>query len=132
MFFGALIATYLVTEGKSLVGPYPQDMFNIPLTTISTFVLLMSSLSMVLAVSASQRKTSGHAHLAAACTDRAWASPSWAFRSFEFTHFIQAGLTLSINLFGSTFFVLTGFHGVHVAIGVIWLIVAARPHAAGR
>jgi heme/copper-type cytochrome/quinol oxidase subunit 3 len=49
MFFGALIATYLVYQGKSLVGPYPIDVFDIPVTSVSTFVLLMSSMSMVFA-----------------------------------------------------------------------------------
>ena len=49
MFFATLIATYLVYKGKSLSGPMPIDVFSIPVTTVSTFVLLMSSMSMVLA-----------------------------------------------------------------------------------
>ena len=52
MFFGALIATYLVYQGKSLAGPMPVDVFDIPVTSVSTFVLLMSSMSMVLAYAA--------------------------------------------------------------------------------
>ncbi|MEC9278570.1 MAG: hypothetical protein VYC23_04615, partial [Chloroflexota bacterium] len=55
MFFGSLIATYLVYQGKSLSGPLPIDVFDIPVTSISTFVLLMSSMSMVLAYSALTR-----------------------------------------------------------------------------
>ena len=51
MFFGTLTATYLVYKGKSLVGPYPIDVFDIPVTSVSTFVLLMSSMSMVMALS---------------------------------------------------------------------------------
>jgi cytochrome c oxidase subunit 3/cytochrome o ubiquinol oxidase subunit 3 len=41
---------------------------------------------------------------------------------YEFNHLYHEGLTLSSSLFGTTFFVLTGFHGAHVAIGVIWLL----------
>ena len=41
---------------------------------------------------------------------------------YEFTHFVHKGLTLKTNLFGASFFVLTGFHGTHVTIGVIWLL----------
>ena len=41
---------------------------------------------------------------------------------YEFTHFVHKGLTLQRNLFGASFFVLTGFHGTHVTIGVIWLL----------
>ena len=41
---------------------------------------------------------------------------------YEFTHFVHEGLRLKTNLFGASFFTLTGFHGTHVTIGVIWLI----------
>ena len=49
LFFGSLIATYMVYKGASVQGPLPHEILNIPLTTVSTFVLLMSSLAMVLA-----------------------------------------------------------------------------------
>ena len=55
MFFGSLIATYLVYKGKSLSGPMPVDVFDIPVTSVSTFVLLMSSMSMVLAYASLKR-----------------------------------------------------------------------------
>lgn len=122
MFFGALIGTYLVYAGKSVVGPYPQDLFDIPMTTVSTFVLLMSSLSMALAVHAAQR--SEHRGV------RRWLLATilmglvfLGFQVYEYAHFISSGLTLSSNLFGTTFYVLTGTHGVHVALGVLWLIL---------
>ena len=41
---------------------------------------------------------------------------------YEFTHFVHKGLTLKTNLFGASFFTLTGFHGTHVSLGVVWLI----------
>ncbi|MDP6081196.1 MAG: hypothetical protein QF435_14075, partial [Arenicellales bacterium] len=50
MFFGSLIATYLVYRNRSVQGPYPNEILNIPITSISTFVLLMSSMAMVLAL----------------------------------------------------------------------------------
>ena len=55
LFFGTLLSTYMVYKGAALEGPYPHDVFDIPLTTISTFVLLMSSLAMVLALDGVQR-----------------------------------------------------------------------------
>jgi len=55
MFFGSLIATYLVYKDKSLDGPLPLDVFDIPVTSVSTFVLLMSSMSMVMAYAAISR-----------------------------------------------------------------------------
>jgi heme/copper-type cytochrome/quinol oxidase subunit 3 len=44
------------------------------------------------------------------------------FQAWEFTEFVHEGLTLQQNLFGSTFFVLTGFHGGHVTLGVALLL----------
>ncbi len=122
MFFGSLIGTYLSYKGKSLSGPGPHDVFNIPLTSESAAVLLLSSLTMVLALAALQRH------------DRKWTG-LWLLATallgahfvlnqvYEFTTFaVHDGLTLSTNLFGSSFFVLTGFHGAHVTGGVIWLL----------
>ena len=43
------------------------------------------------------------------------------FQVYEFSHFVHEGLSLHTNLFASTFYVLTGFHGTHVTVGVIWL-----------
>src|SRR6266571_2822532 len=62
LLFGSLISTYLVYKGRSVVGPYPHEILNIPFTSVSTY------------------------------------------------------------LFGCTFFVLTGTHGAHVAVGVLWLL----------
>jgi heme/copper-type cytochrome/quinol oxidase subunit 3 len=120
MFFGSLIATYLAYEGRSVTGPTPAEILNIPLTSVSTFVLLMSSLAMVLFLDAIQRDARGAA--------KAWTAAViglgglfLAGQAYEFNHFYREGLTLQQNLFGATFFVLTGFHGAHVTVGVIWM-----------
>jgi len=120
LFFGSLIATYMAYQGKSVVGPYPRDVLDVPLTTISTFVLLMSSLAMVLALHAVQRDNRKGTLLWLLVT-AGMGSLFLGFQAYEFTHFYHVGLKLDTNLFGSTFFVLTGFHGAHVSIGVIWL-----------
>ncbi len=120
MFFGSLIATYLVYKGKSQVGPYPHDIFDIPLTSYSALLLLMSSLTMVLALAAVQHNNRRGSLIWLAAT----ALLGMHFvgnQVYEFTHFIHQGLKLQTSLFGSTFFVLTGFHGTHVTVGVIWL-----------
>lgn len=121
MFFAALIGTYLVYNGRSLVGPYPTEILDIPLTTLSTFVLLMSSFLMVLALRAIR--------LGNIPQFRLWTfgvcffgAIFLGFQVYEFNNFVHEGLTLQTNLFGSTFFTLTGTHGVHVTIGVLWLL----------
>ena len=165
MFFGSLIATYVVYYGKSKNGPFPVDVFSIPTTSVSTFVLLMSSMSMVLAYSALTRgrlKSFRVWILSTAILGMTFL----AFQTFEFRDFANhevhfkcsdvakgklsdfektfadrctegvvevkgihdsdgnnlTGLTPRTNLFGTTFFTLTGFHGAHVTLGVIWLL----------
>ncbi len=121
MFFASLIATYMAYKGKSLTGPYPHEILNIPLTSISTFVLLMSSLFMVLALAAVQRGDPLGAKLWLFGT-AFFGTIFLGFQAYEFATFVREGLTLQANLFGATFFVLTGFHGAHVSVGVIWLV----------
>ena len=122
LFFGSLISIYMVYKGTSVVGPYPSDVFDIFLTTISTFVLLMSSLAVVIALDYLRRgKRTGA--LVATMAIIVLGAAFLGFQAYEFTHFYHEGLTLSTNLFGSSFFILTGFHGAHVTIGVIWLLI---------
>ena len=122
LFFGSLISTYMVYEGASRVGPYPAEILNIPLTSISTFVLLMSSFAMVLALAGVQQGSRRQALVWLMAT-AVLGAIFLGFQAYEFTEFYRHGLTLSTNLFGSTFFVLTGFHGAHVTVGVVWLLV---------
>ena len=144
MLFASLISTYLIYKGRSRVGPFPhetwtnpmtgqttQGILDIPVTSASTFVLLMSSLAMVLALAAVQNKLKpkrttserilGSSKLWLAMTALLGAT-FLGFQAFEFTLFVNEGLTLKTNLFGSSFFTLTGFHGAHVAAGTLWLL----------
>lgn len=120
LFFASLISTYLVYRGKSLQGPFPRDIFEIPLVTAGTAVLLFSSFFVVMALNGAQ--TGNRKRLVG------WLSLTVlgglffvGMQVYEFTHFVHKGLTMQGNLFGATFYTLTGFHGTHVTIGVIWL-----------
>jgi cytochrome c oxidase subunit 3/cytochrome o ubiquinol oxidase subunit 3 len=125
LFFGAFISTYFLYRGRDETfrgGPKPAEMFDIPFTSVTSFILLMSSLTMVLALAAIQR--GDHTRL------RIWLLATCLFGAtfvggqvFEFTEFYREGLTLSTNMFGTTFFVLTGLHGAHVTMGIIWLLL---------
>ena len=133
-FFASLISTYLIYRGRSPVGPFPHDawtdpatrhvfkaILNIPVTSVSPFVLLMSSLAMVLAHSAVVRGDRRSSKIWLASTAILGAT-FLGFQAYEFTSFVHEGLTIHTNLFGSSFFILTGFHGAHVTAGVIWLL----------
>lgn len=123
-FFGSLIGVYMTYRGRSLTGPYPLDVFSVEVTSISTFLLLMSSFTMVLAVYWTKQHSKALATLAILVTAALGAS-FVGFQVYEFNHFYHEGLTLQGNLFGSTFYTLTGFHGTHVAVGVLWLLSCA-------
>jgi cytochrome c oxidase subunit 3/cytochrome o ubiquinol oxidase subunit 3 len=121
LLFGALISSYVLYRGASVKGPYPADVFDIPYTSVSSFVLLASSLTMVLALAAIQRGDVGRCRIWLLAT----ALLGMTFiggQVYEFTTFYHEGLALSTNLFGTTFYVLTGFHGTHVAIGIVMLL----------
>ena len=121
LLFGALISTYLLYKGRSTTGPYPFEVYDIPFTSASSFMLLMSSLTMVLALAAIQRGDSRRLRLWLLAT-ATLGSLFITGQVYEFTSFYREGLALSTNLFGSTFFVMTGFHGVHVTLGILMLL----------
>jgi cytochrome c oxidase subunit 3/cytochrome o ubiquinol oxidase subunit 3 len=95
--------------------------YDIPFTSVTSFVLLMSSLTMVLALAAIQRGDLRRLRIWLFAT-AALGAVFISGQVFEFTEFSRKGLDLGTNLFGTTFFVLTGFHGAHVSIGIIWLL----------
>ena len=121
LFFGSFIAAYLLYRDRSVVGPFPADVFDIPFTSVSAFVLLMSSLSMVLALAAIQKGDRRGLQIwlfATAILGILFISG----QAYEFTEFYHEGVSLHGNLFGTTFFVLSGFHGAHVTVGVLILL----------
>ncbi len=121
LLFGALISTFLLYKGRDTSGPKPEDVYDIPFTSVSSFVLLMSSLTMVLALSSIHRRDERRLRVWLLAT-ALLGSTFIAGQIYEFTAFVKEGLTISTNLFGSSFFVMTGFHGVHVTLGIVMLI----------
>jgi heme/copper-type cytochrome/quinol oxidase subunit 3 len=132
LFFGALISNYLLYSNRpGFAGTYPSEIYDIPFTSVSSFVLLMSSLTMVLAHNALTRGDMNGT--------RTWLFATAALGSvflggqvFEFTEFIvNYDMKLTTNPAASAFYVLTGFHGTHVALGVIMLLslwgISRRP-----
>jgi len=121
LLFGSLISTYLLLRHRSIGGPQPEDVFDIPFTSVSSFVLLMSSLTMALAVAAISRGD--------VARNRVWLATTAMLGAvfiggqvYEFTTFYREGLGYTTNIFGSAFYTLTGFHGIHVSVGIVMLL----------
>jgi heme/copper-type cytochrome/quinol oxidase subunit 3 len=121
LLFGALISAYVLYRGRDETGPFPNDVFDIPYTSVSSFVLLASSVTMVLALAAAQKRDVQRIRLWLLNT----ALLGMTFvggQVYEFTLFHEEGLAIDTNLFGTTFYTLTGFHGVHVTVGILMLL----------
>ena len=120
LLFGALISTYLLLRHRG-TGLGPEDVFDIPFTSVSSFVLLMSSVSMVFAVSSISR--GDHPKLRLWLLVTAMLGGVFiAGQVYEFTSFYREGLGYTTNLFSSAFYSLTGFHSVHVSAGIVMLM----------
>ena len=124
LLFGALISTYLLLRNKpddiEGVGPKVSELFDIPFTSVSSFVLLMSSLTMVLAVQAITKGDDRQTRLWLGTTS-AFGAIFIAGQVYEFTVFYREGLGYTTNISASAFYTLTGFHGVHVSLGIVML-----------
>src|SRR5947208_3209534 len=132
LLFGALISTFLLYRGRALPGtPTPQKIYDIPYTSVSSFVLLMSSLTMVLALAAIQRGDHGKLRVWLMAT-ALLGMTFIAGQVYEFTRFVQDGMTIKTNVIASSFFTLTGFHGAHVTGGIIMLLSLYGVSLAGR
>jgi heme/copper-type cytochrome/quinol oxidase subunit 3 len=131
LFFGALISAYLLFRRNTEPGPTPGEIYDIPFTSVSSFVLLMSSLTMVLALAAIQRGDHGQTRVWLLATAMLGATFIGG-QIYEFTTFVEEGLTLKVSPFGSAFFVLTGFHGAHVTVGIVMLLTLFGMSLGGR
>ena len=118
MFFTGLIGGYIVLRFGAPMWPVPSTILNVPLTAMNTFILICSSVTMVLALSAAQRgelKAMRYYLLATAIIGACFLS----VQVVEYHHLLFVEhFTPSKSLFGSVFFTTTGFHGFHVLCGV--------------
>jgi heme/copper-type cytochrome/quinol oxidase subunit 3 len=131
MFFTGLIGSYIVLRLGSASWPDPFRVLNVPLLTVNTGVLLTSSLTMAMAVSSIQRDD----RLAAVRNLILTAALGLLFlilKGIDYAHMIHNGFTISSSLFGSCYYLITAFHGLHVLSGIItlaYLIVKTKAGA---
>jgi cytochrome c oxidase subunit 3 len=122
VLFGTLFAVYLTLKDSVLDGPTTNELFELPLVFVMTFILLTSSLTSVLAVLALKNNDFRKMQL--------WFSVTiflglafLGFEIYEFMHYYNLEHTLTSSAFGSAFYTLVGTHGAHVLFGVLWILV---------
>jgi cytochrome c oxidase subunit 3 len=119
--FSIFVAGYVFYLGKSLTGPTPRDALELPI--LSTICLLSSSITIVLAERAFNRDRVGLfklfwlATIVLAGLFLTMTATEWR------TLIYQKGLTISTNLFGTTFYSLVGLHASHVIVGMCLLLL---------
>ncbi len=130
LVFAALFAMYGVSGRAYAGGPSPRELFDLPLVALNTATLLLSSL------------TYGMAAIAVA-EDRRRAVLGWlavtglfgltfvGLELYEFAHLVAEGAGPQRSAFLSCFFALVGTHGLHVAIGLVWLATLMAQVARG-
>lgn len=138
--FSSFLVGYMTVRSSTTVGwPNPSEVFslhvagqNVPLLLIAimTFVLITSSGTMAMAVNCAynrQRRNAAHLMFVTALLGATFVG----MQAFEWSKLIAEGVRPWANpmgaaQFGAAFFMITGFHGLHVSIGVIYLVVVAR------
>jgi heme/copper-type cytochrome/quinol oxidase subunit 3 len=123
MFFTGLIGTYIVLRMGSASWPNPEDRLAVNLTAFNTFVLITSSWFMVMALQAIQQGDQARM--------KSWLLATILGGSFflgvqvyEYIELVDHGALPNVDIFWSTFYAMTGFHGFHVFVGIVWLICA--------
>jgi cytochrome c oxidase subunit 3/cytochrome o ubiquinol oxidase subunit 3 len=122
-FFGTLIFTYVYYLGRDAVGPTPAEALSLPLVLCTTACLLASSGTIHVAEKSLRRgNRAGFLRWWAATI--ALGVVFLAGTGFEWHELIaNRGLTISRNLFGSTYYTLVGFHALHVTGGVVVMAI---------
>ena len=132
MFFSGLIGAYLVLRLGAPSWPVPGAILNVPLTAFNTFLLICSSVTMVLAYAAIHYRGDQRALRTYLAATTAIGALFLSIQVFEYRKLIHHGLTISGSLFGNCFFTLTGFHGAHVFGGVVTMLVMTIQACRGR
>ena len=126
MGFGVLLASYGAMRAGSADWPNPAEVLGIQLTALMTFLLICSSVTMVKALESLRNGNLPRAKMFLLLTALGGAI-FVGLQAYEWTHLIHRGLMVFGNpwgatLFGASFFIITGFHGMHVTAGVIYLL----------
>jgi cytochrome c oxidase subunit III len=131
MTFGGLLLGYGILRIGNKQWPLPSTVLGIPFTAFMTFILIVSSLTMVLALDHAKHQRKGQAVkwlLLTACGGIFFLCG----QVYEYSHLIREGFTLQAGNFPATFYVITSFHGMHVFTGVCYLIITALGVARGK
>lgn len=120
VLFGSLFATFIALRDQANGGPTSQQLFDMPLVAAATLLLLTSSMTSVMATLALHKKNLKMIQVWLTITVLLGLG-FLALEIYEFVHYVHEGHKISTSAFGSAFYTLVGFHGGHVAFGILWI-----------
>ena len=118
MLFGALFSTYVLLRTGSETWEHGAEFLNVPLATINTLVLIISSVTMVMSWASLKMNNFGKYKLYMGLTILCGAA-FLVIKGFEYAHKFETGLFPSTSTFMALYFTMTGLHGLHVIGGMI-------------
>ena len=121
LVFAALFATYGVLGGSTDGGPGPAELFELPLVALNTTMLLLSSITYGFAMLAMEKGAQRDVLRWLAVTGL-FGAAFLGIEMYEFAHLIHEGAGPGRSAFLSSFFTLVGTHGLHVTVGIVWLV----------
>ena len=121
MIFGTFSATYIVLRNNTNGGPGPAELFDLTGVIVSTFILLASSYTCGLALLA-MHKGKRRALIGWLGVTALLGAVFIGLEASEFIHFVHEGATIGTSAFLSAFYTLVGTHGLHVLIGLVWIV----------
>ena len=122
MFFTGLIGSYIVIRMGSTSWPDPAERLAVDITAFNTFLLICSSATMVKAVEVAMQGNRAGLLKWLGLTILI-GSGFVGIQVYEYIELFHHGSLPNVDLFWSTFYAMTGFHGLHVSIGVLWLFI---------
>lgn len=122
LMFATLFATYAVLRGNTFKGPGPSQLFNLPTVLIETLILLTSSFTCGLGLLAARKFNKTQIYVWFGITFLLGAS-FLTLELNEFSHLFADGNGFERSAFLSSFFTLVGTHGLHIASGLLWMIL---------
>lgn len=121
LLFASLFATYAVLHNKTAGGAVAGELFSLPFVLVETLILLTSSFTCGLALLSMYRNEKSQT-LGWLFTTLALGASFIALETHEFMGLLQEGHGYQMSAFLSSFFTLVGTHGLHVTIGLVWML----------
>lgn len=123
LMFAVLFAAYVVLRGATFGGPGARELFSLPNALAETMILLVSSFTSSVATVAARKGRVGQV-LAWSAATFALGAAFLGFELAEFSELVADGNGPQRNAFLSSFFTLVATHGIHIAVGLLWMAVA--------